>query len=107
MAEPRGDVIQPTPNVLAGHQWRRLHDGALLAVTPYIGWATLMRRSFDADVLACAKCGDRLRVLAVITEAEPVRRILAHLGLASEAPPLARARDPTDERKGASAGDIM
>jgi hypothetical protein len=36
-------------------------------------------------------------VLAVITESEPVRQILAHLGMMMEAPPLARARDPTDD----------
>jgi hypothetical protein len=33
-------------------------------------------------------------VLAVITEREPVQRILAHLGVPTENPPLARARDP-------------
>jgi len=36
-------------------------------------------------------------VVAVITEREPVRRILAHLGLPTEAAPPARARDPTDD----------
>ncbi len=36
-------------------------------------------------------------VLAVIPEREPVRRILAHLGPPTEVPPLARARDPTDD----------
>ena len=28
---------------------------------------------------------------------EPVRRILAHLGMPTDAPPVARARDPTDD----------
>jgi len=36
-------------------------------------------------------------VLGVITEHESVRRILAHLGLATYATPPARARDPTDD----------
>ena len=36
-------------------------------------------------------------MLAVITEREPVRRILAHLGVPTDAPPVARARDPTDD----------
>jgi len=88
----------------AVRQWQRLHEGLLVAAAPYIDWATLMRRTFNEDVLACARCGGRLRVLAVITEAEPVRRILEHLGLPSEAPPLARARDPTDEVEGADLG---
>jgi hypothetical protein len=47
--------------------------------------------------MACAKCGGRLRVVAVMTEREPVQRILAHLGLPTEATPPARARDPTDD----------
>ncbi len=33
------------------------------------------------DVLESPRCQGRLRVLAVITEREPVRRILAHLGV--------------------------
>jgi hypothetical protein len=49
------------------------------------------------DVLECPKCHGRLRIVAVVTEREPVRRILEHLGLPTEAPPVARARDPTDE----------
>ncbi|MGO8992649.1 MAG: hypothetical protein ACLQVI_04930 [Polyangiaceae bacterium] len=47
--------------------------------------------------MACAKCGGPLRVLAVITEREPIRHILAHLGLPADPPPLARARDPDDD----------
>ena len=47
--------------------------------------------------MRCPKCGGRLRVLGVITEHERVRRILAHLGFATEATPPARARDPTDD----------
>ena len=56
-----------------------------------------LRRSFVADVLECPKCHGRLRVVAVITELETVRRILAHLGVPTDAPLLARARDPTDD----------
>jgi hypothetical protein len=92
-----GDVICLAPDMLAVRHWQRLRDGALLAASPYVDWATLMRRSFDVDVLACARCGGRLHLLAVITETESVRRLLAHLGLSSDAPPLARARDPTDD----------
>jgi hypothetical protein len=72
-------------------------QGALYAATPRVDWASLLRRSFEVDVLQCPRCQGRLRVVAVITEREPVRRILAHLGVPTEAPPLARARDPTDD----------
>jgi hypothetical protein len=75
---------------------------AYLAVSPYIDWASLLQRTFEVDVLACARCGGRLRVLSVITEPTAVRRILEHLGFPPDPTPLARARDPTDEDEVAS-----
>ncbi len=92
-----GDVIALAPNILSVRHWGRLLEGALYAATPRLDWASLLRRSFDVDVLECPKCHGRLRLLSVITEQEPVRRILGHLGLPTEPLPLARARDPTDE----------
>jgi hypothetical protein len=92
-----GDVVALAPNILSVRHWDRLLGGALYAATPRVDWANLLRRSFDVDVMACAKCGGPLRVLAVITEREPVRHILAHLGLPTDPPPLARARDPDDD----------
>jgi hypothetical protein len=69
----------------------------LYAVQPRVDWATLLRRSLSVDALECPKCHGRLRVVAAIPEREPVRRILAHLGLPTEPPPIARARDPTED----------
>jgi hypothetical protein len=54
-------------------------------------WAQLMQRSFGYDVLGCARCGGRFRLLAVIEDRTLVRRILTHLGLPAEAP---RPRPP-------------
>ena len=102
-----GEVIRLTPSVISVAHWQSLHDGALLAASPYVDWASLLRRTFEVDVLACAHCGGRLRVLSVITEPGPVRRILEHLGLDADAPPVARARDPTDERDEADVGAPM
>ena len=45
-------------------------------------WAALMRRVFALDVLACPRCGGRLRVIATVQDPVVVRAILAHLGLA-------------------------
>ncbi len=47
-------------------------------------WAELLQRVFAVDVLLCANCGGRMRVIAVIDDPDVVRRILAHLGLAGE-----------------------
>jgi hypothetical protein len=93
-----GDVVALAPNVVSVRHWDRLMGGLLYAATRRVDWATLLRRSFSVDVLECPKCHDRLRVLAIITEREPVQRILAHLGMPTEAPHVARARDPTDDR---------
>jgi hypothetical protein len=92
-----GDAVPLAPNVLSVRHWERLMGGALYAATSRVDWARLLRRTFDVDVLQCPRCHGRLRVLAVITEREPVERILAHLGLPTDAPTLARARDPTDD----------
>jgi hypothetical protein len=91
------DVVRLAHNVISVRHWQRLRDGALLAGSPYVDWARLLQRTFEVDVLACAHCGGRLRVLAVITEPEPVHRILEHLRMTPDPTPLARARDPTDD----------
>jgi hypothetical protein len=85
------------PNVLAVRHWNRLLAGKLLAQSPRIDWATLLHRTFDIDVRVCGLCGGSLRVLALITDSGTASRILGALGLATQAPPLARARDPDDD----------
>ena len=53
----------------------------------------LLRRISWVDVLACP-CGGRRAIVADISDSEVVVAILAHLGLPTEAPPIARARSP-------------
>jgi hypothetical protein len=43
-------------------------------------WAALMRRAFGIDVLACPRCGGRLRLIATLGDPAVVATILAHLG---------------------------
>lgn len=58
------------------------------AGTPGAGsWATLMRRVCAVDVLACPRCGSRLRVIATVRDPLAGQAIRA---------PLARALDPPD-----------
>ncbi len=57
-------------------------------------WAELMRRTFGVDVLACPRCGGRLRLVALIEQASVVQRILRHLGLPTEVPESRPARAP-------------
>ena len=54
-------------------------------------WAQLMRRVFSIDVLACPRCGGRMRILCSIHPPEAIHKILECLGLPSRPPPIARA----------------
>jgi hypothetical protein len=60
-------------------------------------WADLMRRAFDIDVLACPRCGGRLRLLGTVEDPGAIQAILAGLamsrGRADRAPPLAPPLD--------------
>jgi hypothetical protein len=70
-----------------------LGDGVVKAAGTRIEWAQLLRRIYLVDVLACP-CGGRRVIVSDISEREVIVAILAHLGLPTEAPPLARARSP-------------
>ena len=54
-------------------------------------WSELMKRVFAADVLACAQCGGRLRIISTIRPPEITLKILQHLGLPSRPPSVAAA----------------
>ena len=41
-----------------------------------------MPRALALDVVACPRCGGRLRLIAIVHDPGVVRAILAHLGLA-------------------------
>ena len=57
-------------------------------------WSELMRRVFGADVLRCVHCHSRRRLVSLITERSVIVRILAHLGLETDPPPVQPARAP-------------
>ncbi len=59
-----------------------------------LDWAALLKRVFEIDILGCARCGARMRVVAFITDRKASARILEHLGLPSRFPPLGKARAP-------------
>ena len=55
-------------------------------------WAELLQRTFAVDVLRCPRCGGRRHRVATLTDPLVARRILKHLRLRAEPPPLAPAR---------------
>ncbi len=61
-----------------------------------VPWANLLKKVFAIDVLACPECGGRLKLIAFFAEGTVAGRILDHLGLDSQGPPVARAQAPPE-----------
>ncbi|MBD95826.1 MAG: hypothetical protein CL482_16455 [Acidobacteria bacterium] len=59
-------------------------------------WAELMRRSLGLYVLACLRCGGRLRLIALIEDPPVIQRILQHRGLPFNLPAGRPARAPPE-----------
>jgi len=74
-------------------------------------WAALMHRAFGIDVLACAQCGGRLRLIATLHDPAVIRKILAHLPLChsgqSPASPHASLAPPHPDRLLEGAADAV
>ena len=77
----------PMPNVLSARHLERIGRGLLYAATSSVPWATLLARTFDVDVKACARCAGRLEVRAVVTDHDITRRLLDAIPTTARAPP--------------------
>ena len=77
----------PMPNVLSARHLARIGGGLLYAASSNMPWATLLARTFDVDVKACARCAGRLEVRAVVTDHDIARKILEAIPTAARAPP--------------------
>ena len=97
---PSAGAPLPSPSV-ASSGASAPSAGDQTAVTPgrayCIPWAELLQKVFAIDVLACPVCHGRMKLIAYINSASVARRILAHLGLPTTGPPLAKASLPDGE----------
>jgi len=97
---PEGPVarVVPTacadPTILTVKRWDRIREGELFTMSSRIDWAVSMQRTLGFDSPKCPKCAAKMRILATITDHAEVKKILAHLGMRTGAPPRGRARDP-------------
>ncbi len=62
-------------------------------------WAELLRRIFEVDPLQCPRCGGAMRIVAFITAARVIDRIVEHLQRAADdrsrgTAPVPRPREP-------------
>ncbi|GAH54145.1 unnamed protein product, partial [marine sediment metagenome] len=50
-------------------------------------WARLIKKVYEVDPLVCKKCQSPMKILAVITDPEEVKKILRHLVKTHHTPP--------------------
>ena len=58
-------------------------------------WANLLAKVFEIDISKCF-CGGNLKIISVIRDPFAIRKILSHLGLSPQPPPIAPARYQED-----------
>jgi hypothetical protein len=80
-------AITPTP------RQQGVEGGDATTESPRWSWARLLKRVFALELAPCPFCRQgALRMIAAITQAEVLRKMLRHLKLAADPPPLAPAR---------------
>jgi len=71
-------------------------------------WAMLLARIYKTLPLVCPICQAQMRIIAFITDASTVRKILDHIGESTQPPRIAPARGPPlreDARASEQAGN--
>jgi hypothetical protein len=57
-----------------------------------IGWAALLKRTFEIDVLRCVRCSGRMKLVAVVMTVDAIRETLVGIGVSPRPPPIAPAK---------------
>ena len=83
----RGAII-PTPRQQGMEDEEATDTGS-----PRWSWARLLKRVFALDMARCPFCQQgTLRIIAAITQGEVIRKLLQHLKLSADPPPITAAR---------------
>src|SRR5262249_29612886 len=81
------EAILPTP------RQQGLDEPEACPTSPRWSWAQLLQRVFALDMVTCPFCQPGvLRLIAVMTQGEAIRKILRHLKRSVDPPPIAPAR---------------
>ncbi|HIF61178.1 MAG TPA: hypothetical protein EYQ26_17105 [Rhodospirillales bacterium] len=57
-------------------------------------WVMLLGKIFEINPLLCPSCGGEMKMIAFVTDTEPIRKILRHIGELDHAPSISPSRDP-------------
>jgi hypothetical protein len=86
----RPPVIVPAPRLAPTEASRR--------------WAALLQQIFEVDPLACPACHGTMRIVAFITQASVINRILTHLRTRAAPAAYPGARSPPSTRAPSAPG---
>jgi hypothetical protein len=112
----RRSIVPSAPTDDAGGAELEVDTGAALprSRSSYRPWAELLKRTFGIDVEQCPSCGGRMRLVALVTAAHSIARILSHLGEPTQPPARAPARGPpyfasraVRRKQGAQQGELL
>jgi len=76
------------------------HALDLHAARAQSAWARLIHKVYEVDPLECPKCGAPMHVIALIDDAEVIRRILQYLGRWAPRQGRQNQRAPPGDAKG-------
>jgi len=80
-------AITPTP------RQQGVDESEVSTGSPRWSWAQLLKRVFAVDMARCPWCQrGSLRIIAALTQADVIKKILRHLQHAADPPPIAPAR---------------
>ena len=89
-AKLRAKVVPGTHKQASAHPCE--HEACAEHSAPVrMSWARMLKRVFDIDIEQCA-CGGQLKFVASIEQPEVIEKILTHLGLSPQPPPISPAR---------------
>ena len=95
-------VEKPYVAALAPDGWKQKHldptasqdtqdeyepEGTICSSDRKAAWARLIAKIYEVDPLVCGRCGSPMRILAIITDPDEVKKILRHLVKTGKPPP--------------------
>ncbi|MFI5343993.1 MAG: transposase, partial [Chlamydiales bacterium] len=72
----RKNVVANAKNRPEAFSSRDLHEAADKVKKVSLNWAKLIARIYDVNPLICVSCGNKITIVAFVTHAEEIRRIL-------------------------------
>ena len=71
------------------HETQESHgpDLSVCSAERRAAWARLIAKVYEVDPMVCSRCGSPMRILAIITDPQEVKKILRHLVKAGKPPP--------------------